>query len=148
MSIKEMPLEELELLTFADIAYQIIKEEETSMTTADVFKVVCKLRKIKKAGYEAKVADFFTMLTTDRRFVLLESGEWDLKELHTAKIEIDQIIEEEIIDDIEEESIENSEIEKDIELLVDINDEDFDDDPETTELEDLVIVTEDELEEE
>ena len=145
MSVKDMPLEELELLSFSDIAYQLIKEEKRLMTTADVFKIVCKLRKIKKAGYEAKIADFFTVLTTDKRFILLENGEWDLKERHTAQVEIDQIIEEEIIEEIEEEA-ENSEVDKDIELLVDINEEDFDD-TETNELEDLVIVTEDELEE-
>jgi len=146
MSIKDTPLEELELLSYSDIAYGLIKEEGNPMTTADVFKIVCKLRKIKKAGYEAKIADFFTVLTTDKRFTLLEDGEWDLKERHTAQVEIDQIIEEEIIDEIEEET-DTSEVDKDIELLVDINEEDFDDDPETNELEDLVIITEDELEE-
>ena len=148
MSVQELPLEELELLSFADIAYQLIKENKAAMNTADVFKTVCKLRKIKKAGYEAKIADFFTMLTTDKRFVLLSTGEWDLKELHTAGIEINKIIEEDIIEDIEEEAKEETEVDKDIELLVDISDEDLEDDPESTGLEDLVIVTEDELEEE
>jgi len=147
MSVKDIPLEELELLSYSDIAYRLIKEEGSPMTTADVFKIVCKLRKIKKAGYEAKIADFFTVLTTDKRFTLLEDGSWDLKERHTANVEIDQIIEEEIIDEIEEEASDTSEVDKDIELLVDINEEDFNDDPETNELEDLVIVTEDELEE-
>ena len=146
MSIKDMPLVELELLSYSDIAYQIIKEEATPMTTADVFKLVCKLRKIKKAGFEAKIADFFTVLTTDKRFVLLENGAWDLKERHTAKVEIEQIIEDEMIDEIEEEAEETTELDKDIELLVDINEDEFEDE-ETTELEDLVIISEDDLEE-
>jgi DNA-directed RNA polymerase subunit delta len=144
MGIRELELNELEMLSYADIAYQILKEEQTTMSTADLFKIICKLRKFTKAQYEDKIADFFTLLTTDRRFFLLESGDWDLKEYHTAKIAITELQEEEILEQIEEEA-EQEEIDEEIELLTDI-DEDFED--ENEDLGDLVVISDNDEEDE
>ena len=38
MNINKMKKEELELLSFTDIAYEIIKEEKTSKSTVEIFR--------------------------------------------------------------------------------------------------------------
>jgi len=143
MGIRDLELSELEMMSYSDIAYQLLKEEQATMSTADLFKIICKLRKFTKAEYENKIADFFTLLTTDRRFFLLENGDWDLKEYHTAKIEINELHEEEIMEQIEAET-ESEEIDEEIKLLTDIE-EDFEDD--SDDLGDLVVISEEDEEE-
>ena len=88
------------------------------------------------------IGDFYTTLTTDKRFLLLDSSEWDLKEFHVVKTIIDDEESEEEESE-EEEAIEGTEDE-----AVMGDPDDYDDIDESMEdLDDLVIVTEDELEE-
>lgn len=148
MNVRKMTIDELELLSFTDIAYNIIKLDKRSTTTVKLFKEICKLLKLSDNQYEEKIADFFTSLTTDKRFVLLNSIDWDLRENHSLSIsaldnddDIDDIEEE--LDDIiiEEENTKDSDD--------DLDDIDSDDDDEDLDgLEDLELVDEDsELEE-
>ena len=43
MNIRQMPLEELELLSYTDIAYELLKLDKKSATTPILFGEVCKL---------------------------------------------------------------------------------------------------------
>ena len=43
MKLKDMPIEELELLSYTDITYKILKENKKSMTTAALFREICDL---------------------------------------------------------------------------------------------------------
>ena len=43
-----------------------------------------------------KIGDFFTALTTDGRFILINSTNWDLKENHKVKVVVDDGDEEDI----------------------------------------------------
>ena len=143
MKLKDMTIEELEALSYADLAYLILKENSKSMNTPSVFKEICKLLGISDEEYSAKIGDFYTSLTTDKRFVLLDNTEWDLRDNHSIKIVMDdEDDEEEVLDEDEEsEDIEDSseEIEEDIDAQVDDDDIVDDDD-----LDDLAIVDEDE----
>lgn len=143
MKLKDMTIEELEALSYADLAYLILKENSKSMNTPSVFKEICKLLGISDEEYSAKIGDFYTSLTTDKRFVLLDNAEWDLRDNHSIKIVMDdEDDEEEVLDEDEEsEDIEDSseEIEEDIDAQVDDDDIVDDDD-----LDDLAIVDEDE----
>lgn len=147
MKLKDMTIEELETLSYADLAYLILKENSKSMNTPSVFKEICKLLGISDEEYSAKIGDFYTSLTTDKRFVLLDNAEWDLRDNHSIKIvmddEDDEDDEEEVLDEDEEsEDIEDSseELEEDIDTQVDDDDIVDDDD----DLDDLAIVDEDE----
>lgn len=82
MSVKLMTQEELELISYKDIAALLIKEDGPSKT-ADLFKFICEGLKYNKKFFESKIGDFYTMLATDKRFVLLEDGSWDLKEKYS-----------------------------------------------------------------
>lgn len=142
MNLKDMTIEELETLSYTDLAYLIIKDNKKAMNTPSVFKKVCELLEISDEEYSSKIGDFYTSLTTDKRFILLDSAEWDLRDNHSIKIVMDEEDEEEVLED-EEENEEIDEVDEELEEDIDaeINDDDIVDDDD---LEDLAIVDEDE----
>ncbi len=142
MKINEMSKEELESLSYDDIAYYLLEESGTKTKITDLFQEVCNLLGLSQSEYEAKIADFFQMLSTDQRFIMLEKGFWDLKSRHQSKV---------VIEEDEEEDIDPEEIEEDEEENMDEEDifyegEETDDEPDD-DLKDLVIVTDDNDEE-
>ena len=84
MSIKKMTKEELELLSNKDITNLILEESKKSMNTADLFKKIIKLLELPDSTFESKIADYYTALATDKRFILLSDGKWDLRSRHTS----------------------------------------------------------------
>lgn len=140
MNVRQMPLEDLELLSYTDIAYEILKLDKKSKTTPILFGEVCKLLEISEDNMMDMIGDFYTTLTTDKRFLLLDNAEWDLKESHVVKPIVDEDEEEE--DSSEEEEEVAAEMEDD---AVVTDDEDYDDADDT--LDDLVIITEEEMDE-
>ena len=145
MSIKSMKKEELELMSNKDIAYMIMEESKRKLNTADLFKKIIKLLDLPESTFEKKIADFYTALSTDKRFILLDNGKWDLRSNHTS----DKVIKVTDEDDEEsdEENEEDEELEEDLEedSFDDTDDTDYDDDT-NEELKDLVVIDEDELE--
>ena len=145
MKLSEIKKEELEAMNYDDIAYLILCEEKTKMKINDLFKRVCDVLELNDKAYEDKIADFFELLTTDKRFIMLEDGSWDLKELHNPKV---------VVDDEDDEGI-SSEVEEDDDQALDAEledeendnifyDSDSDDDIPEDDLDDLVIIDEDE----
>lgn len=145
MSLSSMKQEELELLSYTDLTELILMENKTSMNTANIFKKISELLSLTEEEYASKIGDFYTSLTTDKRFIFLEdSAEWDLRNRHTAEIVVtDDDDEEETLDDEEEEEIEEENLEDDIDS-VDSSEDDLDDDDD---IGDLSIITDEELEE-
>lgn len=138
--LKNMSKEELETMSYNDIAYMLIKEKG-KMTTADLFKAIVELLGMPKSTYEKKIGNFYTSITKDQRFLLLEDSNWDLKENH----KVADLIDKEDLEDVEDVE-EYEEEEEQVEDFIDetsTDDEDIND-----ELKDLVILTEDELEQE
>lgn len=149
MKLSKMPKEELELLSYTKIAELYLKENKTQMNTADLFKEVCNLLGLSDSVYQNQIADFFQSLTTSKEFILLNNGKWDLKINHSVKVDMDDIyedkLEDEELDDFEDEEEENDEEADKYNSLDNEDDDDFDTDDE---LNDLTIVSEDELDEE
>lgn len=145
MSIKKMTKDELELLSNKDITNLILEESKKPINTADLFKKIIKLLELPESTFEAKIADYYTALSTDKRFILLEDGRWDLRSRHTS----DKVVK--ITEDEEEEMEENKDdIEESIEedekdSYDDKDDDDYNDDS-NEELKDLVVIDEEELE--
>ena len=144
MNVRQMPLEELELLSYTDIAYELLKLDKKPKTTPALFGEVCKLLNIIDDNMMEMIGDFYTKLTTDKRFLLLENAEWDLKEFHVVKPIVDEEDEDNTIEEHEEENLpEETEDE-----AVTPDEEEFDDiDDDIDDLDDLVVVTEEEMEE-
>ena len=114
------------------------------MNTADLFKKIIKLLELPDSTFESKIADYYTALATDKRFILLSDGKWDLRSRHTS----DKVVkvtdeEDEEIEETKEELDEQDETEED--SYDDTDDDDYNDDT-NEELKDLVIIDEDELE--
>ena len=140
MKIKDMPIEELEMMSLTDIACMILKEKKKPMKTADLFKEISKLLDLSESDFASKIGDFYTSLNIDKRFVLLENNEWDIRDNHSVEIVMDEEDdEEEEEEEIEEEN--KDEEEENIDEIID------DDDLEDDDLEDLSIVDEDEEDE-
>ena len=147
MSIRKKKLEELELMSYTDIAYEIIKEDKKKKyNTPNLFKEVCKLLELSDEEFAEKLADFFTALTTDGRFILIDSKSWDLKENHKVKIIVDDGDEEDIeLEDTEESEDEEDGDNEDVED--DYSDEAVDDSKnDSDDMEDLTIVDEEDIE--
>jgi len=142
--LNKMSKEELEVLSYTDLAELILKESTKSLNTPTVFRKVCDLLEYSDDEYTNKIGDFYTSLTTDKRFVFLDTNEWDLREKHPVDIvleEDEEEDEEEIIESEEEETLDATE--EDIDSVVEDDLDDVDDD-----LDDLSVLTEDEMEEE
>lgn len=149
MELKNMSKEEIELMSYTDLTYMILKENKKAMNTASLFKKICDLLDLSDEEYSLRIGDYYTSLTIDKRFYLLESAEWDLAEKHKVLLQLDDdedVSEEELESDEDVESDESSEeTEEDLDSI-DSMDDDIDDvDDDTL---DLSIVSEDELEEE
>ena len=143
MKIKDMPIEELELMSLTDLTYMILKENKKSMNTPTVFKEICKLLDYSEADYENKIGDYYTSLTIDKRFVLLPNNEWDIRDNHSVEIVIDDDDDEEEIEvEEEEEDVIEEDVEVEEDTLYDDESDIVDDDDD---IDDLSIVDEEEL---
>ena len=147
MKLKEMSKEELEVLSYTDLTEMILKENKKPMNTPSIFKKICELLELGEEEYTNQIGDYYTSLTTDKRFILLDTAEWDLKDKHKVEIDLSEDDEEEYdeeSEDEEEEIEEDEESELDDESIEITDDEiDLDDD-----MEDLTIVDDEDLEEE
>ena len=144
MKLNNIPKNELELLSYKEIAKMYLEENKVTKNTADLFKEVCKLLDLSEQEYVDKIADFFESLTTSKEFILLEDGTWDLKSNHKVKVSIEDL------DDDTTEEVESDSNELDEEEINDIDtidDDNFIDDDTDDDLADLTIVDDDELEE-
>ncbi len=143
MNLKDMTKEEIEALSYTDLTCILLTENKKPMSTAEIFKKICEILGYSDAEYSEKIGDYYTSLTIDKRFVLLDDAKWDLRKNHAVELKVEDDEEEET----EEEEIENNEEEEetdeDIETAIDDEDIDTDDD-----LDDLSVLSDDDIEEE
>ena len=144
MSIDNMKKEDLELLSYKDIA-NLLLEQKGAMNTKNLFEFIIRKLELPKSTLTNKIGDFYTTLTNDKRFLLLEDGSWDLRSRHTS----DKVVIAEEEDDDEDLDLKEDNDEEIEEEGYDIDssasdDDDFDDSDD--DLKDLVILDEDELE--
>ena len=146
MSLSKMKKEDLELLSNKDITNLILEENKKPLNTAELFKKIIKLLELPDSVFESKIGDYYTALSTDKRFILLDDGTWDLRSRHTS---------DKVVKVTDEEDEENEETDADSEQLDqedDLGEDDYDDTDEeydedtNEELKDLVVIDEDELE--
>ena len=137
------------LLSNKDITFYLL-EEQGKQNTAELFKSIITLLELPSSTFEEKIGDYYTSLTTDKRFIMLEDGCWDLRSRHTS----DKIAK---MDDEDEEDEEETEDTKDDMLSDELEEDnydsgDVDDDDDyvdsNEDLKDLVVVDEEELENE
>ncbi len=141
----ELTKDDAELMSYKDLTYILINEKG-KMNTASLFRLIVDKLELSSSAFEKKIGEYYTMLSTDKRFVLLPDGDWDLRDKHTS----DKVIKAPITDDSEDEEeeeeagLEEEESEEEDEDNYDVDDDD--DDSQDEDLKDLVILDEDELE--
>lgn len=136
MKLKEMSKEELENMSYDDLAYLILEEHGKKMKLLDIFKKVAKYANISEDEIENKITDFFELLSTDKKFVILDKGYWDLSSKHMKHVIIED--EEDSIEDVHDE-FDDLEAEKEEEDIFYDKDDDATDDTDD-DLSDLVII--------
>jgi len=132
--------EEIDTLSYDDVAYLILKEYKTKMKIKELFKMVIEAMKLPEELFTEGIGDFFELLLTDKRFIMLKEGYWDLKANHSVKVSLDEDDED---DDDEEFDIEEEEEEleeEEVDYEEDVDEDDDDDDG----LGNLVVIDEDE----
>ncbi len=146
MSLSKMKKEDLELLSNKDITNLILEENKKPLNTAELFKKIIKLLELPDSVFESKIGDYYTALSTDKRFILLDDGTWDLRSRHTS----DKVVK--VTDEEDEEEEETDADSEQLDQEEDIEEDDYDDTDEeydedtNEELKDLVVIDEDELE--
>lgn len=146
MALKNMKKEELELLSYKDITNLILEESKRTVSTANLFKKIIKLLDLPEKTFEAKIGDYYTSLATDKRFILLENGNWDLRKRYTSDKVVKYEGEEDDDDEEETEEEEENSFEDSVEEDNYSDDDDNYNDDTDDDLKDLVVMDEDELE--
>ncbi len=130
----EISEDELEMMNYNDVAHVILEAQGKKMKLVDLFKEVGTVLGLEEEEYQSHIADFFELLSTDKRFIMLEDGFWDLKIKHNKGMETfeDEDDDDEIV--LEEDA--------DVETDDGFDDgvKDSDDDVDDDDLSDLVIV--------
>lgn len=141
---KKLTKEELELMSYNDIA-NILLKEESQKSTLDLFTKIVEMLEMPKSVLENKIGEFYTALTNDKRFILMEDGNWDLRANHKSS---NLSLEEDIEDYEEEQEDDYEDVVPEEQENEDIYSEETDDDISdvTEEYKNLVIVDEEELE--
>lgn len=145
MKLKDKSKEELEVLSYTDLTELILKENKKPMSTKDIFTTICELLELSDEEFTNKIGDFYTSLTTDKRFILLDNTMWDLRDKHKVEIVLDDEDEddEEYSEEDEEEDIDSEEEDTDESVEITDDEVDLDDDDD---MDDLTIIDGDEEE--
>ena len=143
MDVRKMKKDDLELMSNKDITFNLLENSKKTINTADLFNEILKLLELPSSEFDKKIGDYYTALATDKRFILLDDGTWDLRSRHTSD-KVKKISEEDEEDEDEEEITKDDQQEEIEEDNYDDTDDDYDDTDE--DLKDLVVIDEDELE--
>ena len=145
--MKELKKEDVVNLSYKDITNLILENEKKGINTLELFTKIVKLLELPASTIENKIGDYYTSLTTDKRFILVD-GLWDLRKRHTS----DKII----VDSMEDDDVDSIEEQVDEPIMEDeYNDYDSDDqipdddeyepDTDDDDLKDLVVLDEEDL---
>lgn len=143
MDVRKMKKDDLELMSNKDITFNLLENSKKTINTADLFNEILKLLELPSSEFDKKIGDYYTALATDKRFILLDDGTWDLRSRHTSD-KVKTISEEDEEDEDEEEITKDDQQEEIEEDNYDDTDDDYDETDE--DLKDLVVIDEDELE--
>lgn len=142
-NMKNLKKEDIENLSYKDITNIILEENKKGMNTLDLFTKIVEVLELPKSVIDTKIADYYTSLTTDKRFLLVD-GLWDLRSRHTSdkiliNVDDEELDEEENLEE-QEDDLEETEASFDDDIDDDTS---FDDDDDG--LGDLVVLDEDEM---
>ena len=148
MNFDKLTKEDAELLSYKDLT-SLILEEKGKKNTLDLLTAIVNKLGLSSSHLDDKIADYYTMLNNDKKFVLLDDGNWDLSENYTSDLKKKNLDEEEEFDEEElkeDEEMEETEPEEEIDEKNNYDDSYQEDDYDDEGLDGLVVVDEDEME--
>lgn len=142
--MKNLTNEEIENLSYEELAKMILENKKGKMKIIDIFKKICELKHLTDKDFEDKISDFYELISTNKEFIVLEKGFCDLRINHTPKVIIDD--EESSEEGYEEDEEENDDLEdeENDDIFYDGSSEEDDVTETDDELSDFVVVDEDE----
>ena len=105
MNLKDMTKEEIEALSYTDLTCILLTENKKPMSTAEIFKKICEILGYSDAEYSEKIGDYYTSLTIDKRFVLLDDAKWDLRKNHAVELKVEDDEDIDTDDDLDDLSV-------------------------------------------
>ena len=140
MKLREIPKDELELMSYDDIALIILQESGKKMKLEDIFKKIGEVLELSESAYEDQLMEFFENMSINKKFVMLDNGYWDLQSRHKMHMVVEDMEEDEEIIDDSPEDIESSETDDNSEEDIFYDKDDENDDVDDDDLADLMIV--------
>lgn len=142
MKLKDYTKEDLEAMSYDEIAILLLQESGKKMKLQTLFSKICKLLDYDENEFADHITDFFELLSTNKKFVMLSNGYWDLQTKHNSEIIIEDN-EDDTFETDEEVKLEDEETDQEPENVY-YDEENPDDDVEDDDLSDLVVIDEDE----
>ena len=145
--MKDLKKEDVLGLSYKDITNLILEKEKKGINTLDLFTRIVNLLELPSSTIENKIGDYYTSLTTDKRFILVD-GLWDLRKRHTSdKIIVDSMEDDDVDEtaNVEEDVINNYDEYDDTEDDMTVDDDEYEPDNDDDDLADLVVLDEEDL---
>lgn len=102
VSVKELSQEEVEQMSMVDVANIVLLEEKQPLSFLDTFNKVAALKEWNNDTKKSKVAQFYTDLNVDGRFISNGSNTWGLKRWYKLD-EISEDLTTESMEDLDDE---------------------------------------------
>jgi len=142
--MKEIKKKDIVNLSYKDIANLILLRDGVGKNTLELFTEIINLLELPGNTIDNSIGDFYTSMTTDKRFLMVD-GLWDLRTRHTS----DKILTNVEDEDEEEEYEETDDImNEDEDYEDDIDSDTSYDDTDDDGLSDLVVLDEDDMDSE
>ena len=143
-NMKEIKKKDIVNLSYKDIANLILLRDGVGKNTLELFTEIINLLELPGNTIDNSIGDFYTSMTTDKRFLMVD-GLWDLRTRHTS----DKILTNVEDEDEEEEYEETDDImNEDEDYEDDIDSDTSYDDTDDDGLSDLVVLDEDDMDSE
>ncbi len=140
--MKEIKKKDIINLSYKDIANLILIRDGIGKNTLDLFTEIINLLELPIDTIDNKIGDFYTSMTTDKRFLMVD-GLWDLRTRHTSDKILTSVEDEE--DEEEYEEMDDDMTEDNESYEEDIDSDASYDDNEDDGLSDLVVIDEDDV---
>ncbi|WP_066056871.1 DNA-directed RNA polymerase subunit delta [Robertmurraya korlensis] len=147
MSLNQITQEELQEMSLMEIAFELLKEKKQPVSFKELMDEITKLRGLTEDEVRARIAQFYTDLNIDGRFMTIGENRWGLRvwypvdqteEEHVTAVKPKKKKAKKVVDEDEELDIEEYDELEEEELDYDDVDDDFDEDDDDDLLEDDV----------
>ncbi|MGS2777375.1 DNA-directed RNA polymerase subunit delta [Robertmurraya sp. GLU-23] len=136
MSLKQVTQEELQEMSLIEIAFELLKEKKQPVSFKELMDEITELRGLTEDEVRARIAQFYTDLNIDGRFMTIGENRWGLRvwypvdqteEEHVTAVKPKKKKAKKVVDEDEDLDIEEYDELEEEELDYDDVDDDFDD---------------------